>query len=409
MLKLPLHLVLLRCSFLLFFLFLSNHQLQATDPVEITDTATQETEDSLPPSTIGDRFSPLDTTPDVQSFSKIASLFFIGDEGIRKILPAWPNDDFQKLPNSSVAINAHALTWDEIADLLNYTASKLGEASKLYTDEVKQHVTCKSSGYFYRTYIFQAKPESTSQVAQLKEFSTVQRCVNIRQVHYWLYCALRKIEQALRAGKLLDKAWWENDELWDKNDPITSYCKANKLWPLLDSNHNHINELLEKSTEIGLDLFSQDNSVTDEKQCPESTLYRLPTQEELFLAGLTDSLWNTSRIEPSPTEIQFAIDTSLIKQETDFDDLFPSERLEKEVPFSTNQDQQALFNKDRVFKDDLKIAADVMELVALGVSTGFLGVLTGFFARLRIFLWDRLVGNSAYAIVSMTWSELFFG
>lgn len=406
-----------------------------TGPIKATTTPTvPQAEDSI--ESIKEHFfTPLDSQPDVKSFSKIHSLFSIGNDEIRKMLPTWntgikdefqKENNFEKRPDSSMAISTSSLTWEDVAELLNYAAKESGEKSTLYTAEVKKHITCTKSSSSSLSYTFQVEPESEGQIANL-DFLTACRCLNVREVHYWLYCSLRKVEQALRAGQIIDENWWNNnEEVWNKADPMILYCQENNLWPLLNNtSHDHIDELLKKCTEIGAYFFSPDEKHIH-KSNPTS-VYCFPSKNELasFFDSNPSSTWCTDNECDETGEVRLAIDTTLMEKEIDFEQAFPSERLRNDIPIATNQDQQTLINQDRVFKDDLKMTADIIGCVGIGGVVGVeLGsslaelrlaipeefhTIAGIFKRLYCFIWEHIIGQESVIGEPVTFEQVLFG
>ena len=374
-------------------------------------------------------FTPLDSAPELANFSKVSSLYFLHDSGIRRIFPVWRLDCFEQAPDSSLALSDHPLTWSEVSDLLNYSALELGPSSPLYSKEVREHIDCrKDAGFFSSTYHFEVKKREEASLAALLSFPNAQRCLSVRETHYWLYCYLRTREQALRAG-IVDFLHNSTANVYcgvvpvltpssasstlrapeapgtaspaessartpiiNEEDAITRYCKKNRLWPLLDSTHNNIEELLKRSSEIGLDFLSSEEALG------EQTLYCLPSQEEVGVRipelNISDRIWYGDSFDDGKVrELYLAIDTTHMKQESDFIDLFPSQRI-KGISTATNQDQEKLAHQDRRYKDDLKITAAMVGGVCMVGAFYFLGNLFAVYA-VEEFSKDSLALRSA--------------
>ncbi len=273
-----------------------------------------------------DFFVPLDSLPDFYDFHEIAWQHI---EDFDSVLSSFPKSAFYDVPDvAGKALSDHLITWSEFAQCLN-SAGTIYSSNQpdvtphhLWSSEMQPYITRKvvsqqipGSPFSTKIFAYDVVPEHANEVAMLS-VATAQRYVNWRNVHFWLYHQLQREEAVLKQQTIARES----------DDRITAYFRQKNLYPPIDpvNNIDHIDEILNQSTEIGCYWFSEKGDIvksidlnaafslpatTSKKAWDVRYAEQFPFQENIWLAESA-----SSNNETQTGAIQLAVNKDTMMQ-----------------------------------------------------------------------------------------------
>ncbi|MBX9743215.1 MAG: hypothetical protein K2W99_06740 [Chthoniobacterales bacterium] len=278
-----------------------------------------------------DFFVPLDSLPDFSDFHQVAFQYITGFD---RVLALFSKPSFYNVPDVvGEALSDHLTTWSEFAQCLNSAGTLYSSSNpdvtqhNLWTSEMEPYITRKvvsrqiqGSPFSTKVFSYHVVSGHGNEPAALSP-ATAMRYVNWRNVHYWLYHQLQR-EEAVFNQQQIEQ---------EREDRLTIYFKQKCIYPAIDviQSIDHIDEILNQSTEIGCYWFSA-NGLSVESIDPQAAFF-LPTtaQKESWDVGYAAQLgleggvsWTAESVNNSDAStqtgaVQLGVNKDIMMQEKD--------------------------------------------------------------------------------------------